>query len=275
MTKSTFHTHSRFDDGQEELETYIKAALEKNFQVFGFSAHAPVNFKTSWHMQRECLAEYIATTKLLKKKYKNDIEIYTGLETDYYDGCTDWRPKRGIDYTIGAIHFLVDEKSGRCMSIDSTLEDLKSTLKEFDNDIHALIKAYFSKIRDMLLKMTPNIVAHLDVIRKNNYNNAFFDEDDSVYREEILKTLEIISLTNTIVEVNTGGVAKGYVKTPYPSKWVLEVCHDMDIPIILNSDSHHPNNIDFYYDEAITMLKSIGINKQRILYKNEWCDVSL
>ena len=77
--------------------------------------------------------------------------------------------------------------------------------------------------------MTPNIVAHLDVIRKNNYNNAFFDEDDSVYREEILKTLEIISLTNTIVEVNTGGVAKGYVKTPYPSKWVLEVCHDMDI----------------------------------------------
>ena len=36
MTKSTFHSHSRFDDGQEELEAYIESALTKNFQVFGF-----------------------------------------------------------------------------------------------------------------------------------------------------------------------------------------------------------------------------------------------
>ena len=91
MTKTTFHTHSRFDDGQEELESYIKAALEKNFQVFGFSAHAPVNFESDWHMKQECFDEYVDTTKLLKEKYKNDIEIYTGLEADYYDGCIDWR----------------------------------------------------------------------------------------------------------------------------------------------------------------------------------------
>jgi len=90
-----------------------------------------------------------------------------------------------------------------------------------------------------------------------------------------MKTLEIISLTDIIVEVNTGGISRGYVRTPYPSKWILEVCRDMNIPIILNSDSHHPDYIDFYYDEAIALLKSIGINKQRILYRNEWCDVAL
>lgn len=276
MTKSTFHTHSRFDDGKEELEDYVKAALEKNFQVFGFSAHAPVNFETNWHVLHECLDEYIDTAKYLKEKYKNEIEIYTGLETDYYDGCTDWRKKRGIDYTIGAVHFLIDEKSGKPMSIDSTRKDFEMTLKDgFDNDIHALFRVYFAQIREMLMKMTPNIVAHLDVIRKNNSNNAFFDEEDKVYREEILKTLDIISLTDTIVEINTGGIAKGYVKTPYPSIWIIEACRDLDIPIMLNSDSHHPNNIDFYYDEALTILKSIGINKQRILYKNEWCDVNL
>lgn len=276
MIKSTFHTHSRFDDGQEELEDYIRLALEKNFQVFGFSAHAPVDFESDWHVQNECLDEYIDTTKYLKEKYVNEIEIYTGLETDYYEGCTDWRKKRGIDYTIGAVHFLVDENSGQKLPIDGTLKEFEDTLGNgFNNDIHALFRAYFGQIRDMLMKITPNIVAHLDVIRKNNSNNAFFDEDDIIYRDEVLKTLEIISLTNTIVEINTGGISRGYVKTPYPSVWILEACRDMDIPIMLNSDSHHPDNIDFYFEETLVVLKSMGINKQRILYKNEWCDVSL
>ncbi len=276
MIKSTFHTHSHFDDGQEELESYVKAALEKNFQVFGFSAHAPINIESTWNMRQDRLDEYVDTTKLLKEKYKNSIELYTGLEADYYDGCTDWRKKRGIDYTIGAVHFLINENSGEYMPLDGSRKEFESTLDDgFDNDIHALFRAYFAQIREMLMKMTPNIVAHLDIIRKNNLNNAFFDEEDNIYREEVIKTLDIISLTNTIVEVNTGGISRGYVKTPYPSVWVLEACRDMDIPIMLNSDSHHPNNIDFYFDEAHAMLKSIGINKQRILYKNEWCDVGL
>lgn len=276
MTKSTFHSHSRFDDGQEELEAYMESALTKNFQVFGFSAHAPVNFETDWTMPLESFEEYIDTTKFLKEKYKDKIEIYTGLETDYYPGCTDWRRKKGIEYTIGAVHFLLDEQTGKYLPLDGTREEFEETLEYgFRNDIHALFKAYFSQIREMLMKMPPNIVAHLDVIRKNNSGNTFFDEDDKVYREEVLKTLDIISLTNTIVEVNTGGISRGYVSTPYPSIWVLEACRDMDIPIMVNSDSHHPDSIDFYYDEAYAILKSIGINKQRILYKNEWCDVSL
>jgi len=180
MIKSTFHTHSRYDDGQEELESYITAALEKNFQVFGFSGHAPVNFESIWHIRNEYLDEYINTTKQLKEKYKNRIEIYTGLETDYFDGCTDWRNKRGIDYTIGAVHFMIDEKTGDFLLLDGTVEEFENTLKLFDNDIHALIKAYFSMLRDMLIKMPPNIIAHLDIIRKNNANNAFFDEEDSI-----------------------------------------------------------------------------------------------
>lgn len=276
MVKSTFHAHSRFDDGQEELETYIKSALEKNFQVFGFSAHAPVNFESNWHMQQESFYEYVASIKLLKEKYKNDIEIYTGLETDYYPGCTDWRRKNGIEYTIGAVHFLLNEQTGQYMPLDGSRKEFENTLEDgFDNDIHSLFKAYFAQIREMLMKMTPNIVAHLDVIRKNNSGNIFFTEDDRVYQDEILKTLDIISLTNTIVEINTGGISRGHTSTPYPSIWVLEVCRDMDIPIMVNSDSHHPDNIDFYYDEAYAILKSIGFSKQRILYKNEWCDVGI
>ncbi len=276
MFKSTFHAHSRFDDGQEELESYIRAALAKDFKVFGFSAHAPVNFDSDWNMKQDDFLEYIEATKALKEKYKDSIEIYTGLETDYYMGCTDWRKKKGIDYTIGAVHFLKNEETGRLMPMDGSRQEFEESLKEgFDGNIQALYKAYYSQIRDMLLKMPPNIVAHLDVIRKNNQDNAYFDEEDESYRDEIIKTLDIISLTHTIVEVNTGGIARGYMKEPYPSTWILEACLDMDIPVMVNSDTHHPKTIDYYYEEAVALLKGLGFRRQRILYGNEWRDVSL
>ncbi|MCX7773904.1 MAG: histidinol-phosphatase [Clostridia bacterium] len=276
MFKSTFHAHSRFDDGKEELEAYILEALKRDFKVFGFSGHAPVLFDSGWNMKQENFDQYVATAKALKEKYKGQIEIYTGLETDYYPGCTDWRKKKGIDYTIGAIHFLKHPDTGQYMPMDGNREEFEMSLEEgFDKDVQALVEAYYSQVREMLMKMTPNVVAHLDVIRKNNNNRDYFDEDDDWYRDEVMKTLEVISLTHTIVEVNTGGISRGYVKEPYPSRWILEACHDLDISVMVNSDTHHPSTIDCYFKESYELLKSIGFRSQRILYHDKWCDVGL
>lgn len=276
MIKSTLHSHSRFDDGSGELEDYVISAVSKGFKVFGFSAHAPLTFEYDGNMKPGSFDEYVRTTGLLKEKYKETIEIYSGLETDYYPGCIDWRVKNGIDYTIGAVHFLRDDKTGAYMAMDGSLEEFEDALKNgFDNDIRSLVKAYYSQVREMLMKMPPNIIAHLDVLRKNNNKGDYFSEEDDYYREEVLKTLEIISLSNTIVEVNTGGIARGYMTEPYPSKWILKVCLDMDIPVMVNSDSHHPDSIDFFFEEACSMLKNIGYRHQRILVGNEWRDVKL
>lgn len=276
MIKCNLHSHSRYDDGSEELESYIESALEKGFNVYGFSAHAPVIFESDWHMRHEFLEQYLNTIEKIKTEYQDRIEIYTGLETDYYPGCVDWRNKPQIEYTIGAVHFLENEQTGSYMDLDGSKKDFELTLKEgFNNDIKALFRAYFGKIREMILKMPPNIIAHLDVIRKNNAGNYFFKETDPVYQEEVMKTLEVIYLADTIVEINTGGISRGYVNEPYPSRWILENCHDMGIPITVTSDSHHPDDIDYHYDKVFAQLKEIGYKKQRILYKNVWQSVRI
>ncbi|NMA65491.1 MAG: histidinol-phosphatase [Clostridiaceae bacterium] len=276
MFKSTFHSHSRFDDGREELEAYIKSAIEKDFKAFGFSAHAPVLFETDWNMKMDDFEEYVNTIRILKNKYKDKLEIYIGLETDFYKGCIDWRNKKEIDYTIGAVHFLKNDTTGEYMPVDGTAQQFEETLNHgFGRDIKAFVFAYYSKIREMLSLMQPDIVAHLDVIRKNNKEGVYFKEDDEFYKNEVIKTLEVIASTDSIVEVNTGGISRGYVKNPYPSQWVLELCLDMEIPIMVNSDSHHPENIDFYYEETYDLLRSIGFKSQRVLYGNKWRDVSL
>ena len=276
MLRSTFHSHSRFDDGEYELEDYVLSALKKNFKALGFSAHAPVVFASTWNMNPGLLDEYLFQTRTLKKKYSDKIELYTGLETDYYKGCADWRNFDGIDYTIGAIHFTQNPETGKYLAFDGNRHEFEENLEEnYNGDIKALVEGYYGLVREMLLKMPPNIVAHLDVIRKNNANGRYFDEDDEWYREEVLKTLDVISLTHAVIEINTGGISRGYMSEPYPSRWILENCLALDIPVMVNSDAHHPETIDCYFDEAYQLLRNIGFTSQRILYHGEWRDVGL
>lgn len=276
MIKSTFHAHSSFDDGALTLEDYVRAAIAKGFSALGFSAHSPVLFQSDWNMDPARFPEYVATAGALKEKYREQIELYTGLEADYYKGCVDWRGKEGIDYTIGGLHYVLNPKTGLYLTFDGNRREFGEILDDiYEGKITALVEGYYGLVREMLMKMTPNIVAHLDVIKKNNASGRYFDEDDEWYRDEVMKTLEVISLTHTIVEVNTGGMARGYTKEPYPSRWILEACLDMDIPVMVSSDSHHPDTIDFYFDESYQLLRETGYKSQRILLHGEWQDVSL
>lgn len=276
MIKSNFHSHSSFDDGSGALQDYAEAAIAANFRVFGFSNHAPVLFSTEWNMPAGRFDAYTAEASALKEKFKGRIELYTGLETDFYRGCVDWRNKPGIDYTIGAIHFVQNPADGRYLAFDGSRKEFEENLNcTYEGDIRLLVKDYYALVRDMLTRMPPNILAHLDVIRKNNGTGRFFDEEDAWYQEEVMKTLDVISLTHTIVEINTGGISRGYLQTPYPSRWILEECLALDIPVIVNSDTHHPDTIAFYFEEARQMLRDIGFKSQRILLGGTWQDVGL
>jgi histidinol-phosphatase (PHP family) len=74
------------------------------------------------------------------------------------------------------------------------------------------------------------------------------------------------------VEVNTGGLARGRTSTVYPSPWVLRLLREADIPIMLNSDAHIPENIDAYLDVARGLIKEAGYTKLRVLLGGGWED---
>ena len=57
-----------------------------------------------------------------------------------------------------------------------------------------------------------------------------------------------------IVEVNTRGLYSGKCLDLYPSQWILERMHALDIPITLNSDSHRGEEITAGYAFAARML---------------------
>lgn len=274
---STYHTHSVFCDGQMEPEDYVLSAIRKGFKAIGFSSHAPFLFDTGWTMKPGNLNKYIQKIEELKEKYENQIQIYAGLETDFYPDCKDFRIYPGIDYTIGSVHFMYyNEKSNKYLTVDGPIGEFTELLDSvFNGNVRNLIETYYNLVAEMVKTHRPDILGHLDIVKKNNAGNLFFNETDTWYRNKVEEVLNIISQSNVIVEINTGGISRGYTAEPYPSEWIIKLMREMDIPVVLNSDAHHPDWIDCYYTESVKILRSSGYSHQRVLISNTWQDVPL
>lgn len=280
MSFSNFHTHSYFCDGLGDPEEYVKRAIQCNFTCLGFSSHAPLPFANSWTMNDADVNEYLNTIISLRKKYRDKIEIYLGMEIDYIFNLispTDEKfTKLNLDYTIGSVHMLKNKTTGEYLAIDGDEDEYINLLTSvFDNDIRAFVHEYYNEIRIMVKEKTPSIVGHLDLIKKHNKNNKYFNENDQWYKNEIMETLNIIADNNTILEMNTGGKVRGYTDDFYPSNWILPECIKLNIPLILNSDAHNPQYVNAYFEEATAILKAAEYNYQHILLNNVWQTVPL
>lgn len=273
---TTYHTHSQFCDGKMTPEDYVLSAIRKGFTAIGLSSHAPVTFETHWTMKPEKLSSYIDNVLHLKEKYRNRIQIYLGLETDYYPGGPDYRDTSGLDYTIGSVHFIQQLGTERVMALDGTPEEFIETRDIlFNGDTRALVEQYYHLLMELIQKRPPDILGHLDVLKKNNAMNRFFDESQSWYQDIVVQTLDLIRQKQIIVEINTGGIARGYTTEVYPSDWIIAMMKQRDIPIMLNSDAHHPDAIDAFYAEATDKLKAAGYTQQRVLLDGIWQDINL
>lgn len=281
MVYANFHTHCMFCDGEGHPEEYVKSAIAHGFVSIGFSSHAPLPYKNGWTMRNGSqVQEYCRTIRSLKEEYKGKIQIYLGAEIDCYPGIVS--PDQpgfkalNLDYAIGSVHFIYDEGTGEYLSIDGDEDDyIKIINNVFKGNTKHFVQSYYTLIRDMVSKHTPDIVGHIDLIKKNNRDGKYFNENEPWYRKELMETLRSVAESGAILEINTGGISRGYMDTFYPSPWALDECRRLKIPVVLSSDAHKPENIDAYFDMASNALKEAGYSTQRILLDGVWRDVSI
>ena len=241
---SNLHTHTLYCDGKNTPEEYIQKAIEKGFISIGFSGHSYLDFGEDWFMGTNETKEYIKEIRELKEQYKNKIEVYLGIETDYYSNFNkNSKVELGLDFIIGSVHFIKDEKTNEYYCVDHTPEALEEGIKKYGS-VKEYIKKYYDTVRKMIIEQKPDIIGHLDLVKKFNSENRFFDENSPWYKEAVNETLEIIKGNNLIVEINTGGMSRGWTDFPYPSSFILEMILDKKIPITLNSDTHSVETIE-------------------------------
>ena len=265
--KTNYHTHTNFCDGNASPEEMVKAAIEKNFDTLGFSGHSMFPFSSDWHIQSRNHASYAKEILRLKKEYSGKIKILLGFEADFIQGvcAPDFSRYANFapDFLIGAVHYVPGEKG--FFEADGNFFDTREKIKTvFGGDTKKAVQTYFDFERTMIRDCNFTILAHCDLIRKQNSPKApdrLFDENDSWYKNEIRETAKVIADSGVCVEINTGGMARGYLDEPYPSKEFLEILHEKNIPITINSDAHSPEHLDFAFDRAINLAKKAGYNE--------------
>ena len=71
-----------------------------------------------------------------------------------------------------------------------------------------------------------------------------------------------------LLEVNTGGVYRGYRKDFYPGPWLLTEWHKMGGKVIITSDAHDTASLTFGFDEAAEAVKAAGFSSVEVLTVN-------
>ncbi len=255
MKKINLHTHTTFCDGKNTPEEMVLGAIEKGFDVLGFSVHAPMQPKNDWALPVENLPAYRAEIRRLQKKYAGRIEIRDGIELDR--DYVDVDP-RSFDYAIGAVHQL--NCGGRFYDVDYTPELLQSCCeKEFGGDFLKLAEQYYSTLSDFILAAPVQIVAHFDLIEKFNAQNDLFDSDDPAYQSLALRHMDRIldAKPDITFEVNTGAMFRVGNPHPYPAPFLLRHLKARGANLIITSDAHCVEALDFAFDQVGKLLKEL------------------
>ena len=252
MRYVNLHNHSVYSDGIHTIEASVKSAVAKNMLALGFSDHSYTPCDESYCMKPEDYASYLEEIFRLKEKYSGILPIYAGIELDY-DSDPD---TSSFDYCIASVHYII--RNGKTYAIDHSLAQQIACCEDvFGGDKLAFAKCYYDQLTDHVKRCKPTLVGHFDVITKFSY----MPEEDPRYLEIAEKALERIAEVCPYIEINTGAIARKCRTVPYPSRPLLEKMLELDARPVLGSDSHQKENLTFWFDEAVELLKEVGFRQ--------------
>ncbi len=279
MQLFNLHTHCNFSDGKASAEEVVIEAIKQGLKVLGFSDHSPVPFENNFAIKNEEVDNYISTIKSLKEKYQNEIDIICSMEMDFIPGIVkDFKKTKselGLDYMIGSVH-LVGNDTEKLWFIDgSKVETYDEGLNNyFYGDIKKGVKTFFYQYNEMIETEEFDIVGHFDKIKMHN-RDRYFLEEDKWYRDLLMETLTLIKEKSLIVEVNTRGIYKKRSSDFYPSTWVFPIMKEMNIPVVISSDAHKPEELTLCFDEAEKALKAAGYKETMCFQNGVFCGKGL
>lgn len=250
------HTHTVYCDGKNTVDEMAQAAIDARLSSLGFSGHAFTPIDTSYCMKLEDYGKYAAEIDVCRKKYADRLEIFTGIEQDYY--AVD--PTVSTDFLIGSVHYII--KNGETVPIDETREITDSAVSRlYGGDVYAYLEDYFSLVSGVYNKTSCDIVGHIDLCEKFNADGSLFDRNDPRYISAYKKAVERLVKCGCIFEINTGAMSRGYTDFPYPRGDILRYIGKCGGRITISSDSHSVDTVAYKFDEMVSFAKKCGFDE--------------
>lgn len=232
-------------------ESYVMEAIRAGYSALGFSDHSPWpyqdGFSSHIRMDLSLFPDYLNSIRALREKYKGQIEILIGLETEYYPEHHSWLleqvREQGLDFLILGSHF------------DRPDEELYfgglRTAQEYHRYAKHTIKGMESGAFQAL--------AHPELFMLHAER---FDKDCESVSRDLIQAARALDLP---LEYNLSGLypiswrnGLGY---PNPDFW--KIAAQEGATAIIGLDAHDPRRLQDTdkYDEAVRFLDGLGIKR--------------
>jgi histidinol-phosphatase (PHP family) len=174
------------------------------------------------------------------------LTIKLALEVDFLPGHQDWirdlAARHPWDYFIGSVHYVSD----------SWAIDDPQKLSEWKNrDSFEVWQIYFERLTKAAESKLFEIIGHADLPKKFGHRPG---QDCTPLYETFLNSAK---KNNCAIELNTAGLRKA-CKEIYPSREILQLAFQKNVPISFGSDAHAPEEVGMNFAGAISFAHEIG-----------------
>ena len=273
--KVSMHNHSTFSDGTDTLEDMLEYAYGAGLTHYTISDHSYNTIDNDWNnMTPELYERYLKEASAMKKRYEGRMDVFISMEMEYITSlgistcyADDLLPK--LDYVIGGVHDI--GKDGRFMAVDYTRDLFTDGIRDiFDGNVKSAVECYYETYVEMIKTLKPQQGAHFDLIKKNDLNSELFNRESQWYTDLVFDCIDVISTTDTVMEVNTGGVARYSDKCFYSDEKIIKRFREKGIAVTIAADAHSKSMIDSFYGMAVERLKVGGYDEIAVPSHDGW-----
>ena len=248
------HTHTFLSDGKDSPREMAETAIALNMKTLGFSDHVFTPGYEQDSLPKD-MTDYVEQISSLADEYRDRLEIVCGVEEEF----EVWNDAPGIQYRIGSRHSIW--RDGYQFLIDNTPEEFDEGVDRlYGGDTKEAVSDYYRLLCSDVEKHVPEIMGHLDLVRKFNTAGRFFDEDAAWYRSAALEAAQTAGEKGVIFEINTSNIARKRRNIFYPADFILKYILEHGWPVMVNSDAHYAGMLTGAFGLARRRLMEIGFS---------------
>ncbi|MDZ7341121.1 MAG: histidinol-phosphatase HisJ family protein [candidate division KSB1 bacterium] len=244
-----YHIHTkRCGHATGEMYQYVEKALQLGLEEMGFSDHFPFldRVRPELAMPLSELPDYVRDVQQIRQRYPQ-IPIRLGTEVDYFPHqerqIGELLAQYPFDYVIVGVHFLGDWNF-----------DNRAEIAEWDRrNVNEVYEQYIQLLKQAARSGLFNIIAHCDLVKIFGYRPTLDFHDQW---EELI---QCFAQNGLAVEISTAGLYKP-VGEIYPSEQIIGLLKKYNVPIVISSDAHQPQNVGRSFDQAIGLALKHGIH---------------
>lgn len=269
------HSGAYCDHATGTLAEVVQAAQEAGYHTFGLSEHVPrAEARFLYAKERELgwgvdhlhalFEAYDAEARRLVAACPAGFHLLRGFEAEvvpddrWLELMQGLRARFQPDFVVGSVHHVAEH------IIDGPAEDFEAALQACGG-LEGLVVAYYRRLAEMIEAFRPEVVGHLDLIRKNGHR--YGDVDTPAAREAAAAAIQAAARTGAILDLNVAGLRKG-LPHPYPAPWLVQAAHAAGVGFCFGDDSHGPQDVGAGIDAGRRYLLGLGVEEVSVLTRD-------